>query len=63
MPPAALFPQIFPLGFLENFKSDATPGIWQPAHLQTLCQKKGLLGSNAWLLVQGDRVQPLLPGS
>ncbi|XP_043290525.1 exocyst complex component 3-like protein 4 [Cervus canadensis] len=31
----------------ENFNSDPTPGIWQPAYLQTLCQKKGSLGSNA----------------
>ena len=43
-----LFPQNFPLGFLENFKSDATPGIWQPAHLQTLCQKKGFSGQQRW---------------
>ena len=43
-----LFPQNFPLGFLGELKSDATPGIRQPAHLRTLCQKKGFPGQQCW---------------
>ncbi|KAI4535139.1 hypothetical protein MG293_014365 [Ovis ammon polii] len=52
-------------GFLENFKSDATPGIWQPAHLQTLCQKKGFPGQQRWAaaaeLPLGEEDRPRQP--
>lgn len=52
-PPAAPLPPEFSLGFLENFKSDATLlasgslPIFRPS-----ARRKGSLGSNAGLLVQ-----------